>query len=64
MNCPKCGSAILHVYETRHYEAETIRRRICENRHKFRTVEVIADVEFKDGEPEITFKVLDRYSLG
>ena len=63
MKCPDCGTDILHVYQTQHFENEIIRRRICENQHKFRTIEVIADaVKVKNGEPEVTV-CLDRYNL-
>jgi transcriptional regulator NrdR family protein len=64
MKCPDCGSIILHVYQTQHFENEIIRRRICENQHKFRTVEVIADVvKVKNGEPEVTVSA-DRFRIG
>ena len=63
MKCPDCGSIILHVYQTQHFENEIIRRRICENQHKFRTVEVIADVvKVKNGEPDVTVSP-DRFRI-
>jgi transcriptional regulator NrdR family protein len=63
MRCPECGTDILHVYQTQHFENEIIRRRICEHQHKFRTIEVIADdVKVKNGEPDVTVD-LTRYRL-
>lgn len=37
--CPICKSNITHVYDSRAAKGEVIRRRECENGHRFRTTE-------------------------
>lgn len=43
IECPECGSIDLRVVETRRGDKVTHRRRECDRRHRFDTVEMVAD---------------------
>lgn len=42
IECPECGSIDLKVLETRRTPNAVIRRRSCDRRHKFNTVEIVS----------------------